>query len=198
MMKKKKNKKLTRLIMVLGILLIAASAVTVVFTQTAQKSAAEEARQTAEYLLTLMPEIQAGAPDGRTDTQMPVIELEGTDFAGVVEVPVYDTMLPMGNTWSRHSVSKHPCRFSGSPYDSSLILGGSGNQGQFDFMKWITGGDLVTVTDMTGLRFSYLVSDVLKTKDVSSENLLSMDADLVLFAGNGFSADYTVVLCHRK
>ena len=76
-----------------------------------------------------------------------------------------------------------------------LIIGGSDNEGMFDFMKLITGGDYVYVTDMSGACFSYRVSEIVQTDDPTPENLMGEDADLVLFAKNTFSFGYTVVRC---
>lgn len=184
--------------MFLGILLIAASASTVIFGYIAQNKAAEGVKQTVTEIFSLIPDQRTGVPDDRHNTEMPAMELGGTDFAGVVEVPLYNTVLPLGSTWDKYDTSKHPCIYTGSIYDSTLVIGGSQNPGQFDFMRWITGGDLVSVTDMTGLQFTYLVSDVQKTKDVTYENLTSQEADLVLFARDSYSLYYTLVLCRLK
>ena len=89
-------------------------------------------------------------------------------------------------------------RFSGSMYSGSLIIGGSDNPGQLDFMKLITGGDTVYLTDMTGGRYSYTVTEILKTTDVSHDNLAAGDAALVLFVRNTYGFDYTVVRCALK
>ena len=197
-MKADRKKKRTLLIMVSGILLIAASAAVILFSYTAQNKAEEEAKQAVTAIFDLIPEVYTGAPDGRQNTEMPVMELGGEDFAGIVEVPLYNRVLPLGSAWGKYRVTKHPCIYTGSMYDGSLVIGGSENPGQFDFMKQITGGDLITVTDMTGMRYSYLVSDVQKTKDVSYENLTSLDADLVLFARENYGTGYTLVLCNLK
>ena len=197
-MKKSKNRKLTRGIMILGIILMAAAVSLVLLSQSHQKQAEEASKQTAEALLSFMPEIRTGAPDGRLNTEMAVFEFGGTDFAGVLEVPAYNAVLPVGNVWDKKTVSNHPLRYTGSMYDSSLVIGGSENKGQLDFVKWIIGGDLVMVTDMTGLRYSYLVSDVEFTKDVSYENLTGKKGDLVLFSRNPYSMEYTIVICKLK
>lgn len=194
----KTRKKATVLLMILGILLIAASASTVILSHTAQKQAAEGAKQDVTALFSLIPDIYSGAPDGRSNTAMAALELNGTDFSGILEVPLYDAVLPLCSTWDKRDVNSHPCIYTGSMYDSSLVIGGSGNRGQLDFLKWLTGGDRVSVTDMTGLRYSYLVSDVMATKDVSYENLTAQDADLILFARDTFGTSYTLVLCKLK
>ena len=192
------KKTVNRLIMVLGILLIIAAAALLLFSQYVEKQAAEGIKQDVTAILSVMPDVHAGAPDGRQNREMPVMELNGTDFAGLIEVPSYHAVLPLGSAWDRREASLHPCIYTGSMYDSSLIIGGSGSSGQLDFTDRISGGDLVTVTDMTGLRFSYLVYDVIRTKDVSYENLTAQDADLVLFSKGNYGTEYSLVLCKLK
>lgn len=197
-MKERNGKRFTRILMLAGILLIAAAVSLVLADQISQKKQAETARETAQLLLALMPEVHGGVYAEDVSLEMPVMEIGGTDFAGVLEVPAYDALLPVKNNWEKNSVFRQPSRYAGSMYNGSLIIGGSMNAGQFDFVKWISAGELVTMTDMTGLRTSYLVFDVAQTKDVSDENLTGQDADLVLFARNPYGRDYRLVLCERK
>ena len=150
---------------------------------------------TAEKLYSLMPEPYDSFPDNRTSPAMPMVEIDGRNYIGILEIPAYGTSLPIGSQWDSGTVSEYPCRYLGSTYDSSLIIGGSDNKGQLDFVKKISNEDLITVTDTTGQRFTYKVTDIRRTKDVSTENLTSKEADLVLFARNTYSLDYTVIRC---
>lgn len=134
-------------------------------------------------------------PDDRIDVTMPMTEVDGLNFAGIIELPAYEALLPVYGTWDKNKVSDFPCRYMGSMYDGSLIIGGSDNVGQFDFMKVITDGDFVYVTDMTGARYAYVVTEIKKSKDASTDNLISKNADLVLFARNTYAFDYTIVRC---
>ena len=127
---------------------------------------------------------------------MAAMEVDGMDFVGIVDIPAYGRELPVYGHWEAGKVSSFPCRYTGSIYDGSLIIGGSDNAGQFDFMKLITVSDPVHITDMTGARYSYTVTDIRITRDVSTGSLRGQNADLVLFARNTATLDYTLVLCH--
>ena len=190
-------RKRTQIPLILGILLILLAVLAVFGTQVFQKQAAEKADVLYTQLLALMPEVQDTAPDGRTDPAMPLLEVEGTDFAGVMELPAYGTTLPLCAHWNPAAVARYPCRYTGSLYDNSLIIGGSDAPGQLDFTKTVTNGDTVYVTDTTGGRYRFTVTAIEKTKDVSAENL-SRDADLTLFARNTYNLDYTVIRCSLK
>lgn len=197
-MKKIHNTKLPSIFMVLGIVLIILSVTMVVFSEISEKKSIEKTHSIVGELKTLMPKSTNCAPDYRTNTVMPILEIKNTDFIGIIEIPAFNTALPIHSEWSTSEISQYPCRYMGSVYDDTLIIGGNDSKGQFDFIKTISNGDTVTVTDVTGMRFTFSVTDIRKTKDVSTENLTSKDNDLVLFARNAFAFDYTVIRCDFK
>lgn len=192
------NKKISLILTVAGILLIIIATIMVFFTQYSQNTAVKENERLVSVLYSLMPEVTDSATDDRVNKDMPLLEVEGMDFAGIIEIPMYKRTLPVYASWDKSKVSGLPCRYSGSIYDKNLIIGGSDGVGQFDFMKQITVGDDVHITDVTGARFTYTVSDIELTRDVSSKNLAKRDADLIFFARNTYSLDYTVVSCCLK
>lgn len=192
------KKTLARILSAAGALLMTAAVLAILVPTAAQKRAAVEATELVAQLRNRMPEIRDAIPDGRTDTTMPTVAVDGQDFAGIVAIPAYGTELPLCGIWSRTKVYAYPCRYAGSLYDRHLVIGGSEAAGQLDCMDRMTGGDLVTVTDMTGLRYTYTVTDVEKTGDVSAERLLSADTDLTLFARSRYGFEYTVVRCTLK
>ncbi len=197
-MNKAANKKLTSILMLVGVVLIVLSLVAIVVSEIAERKAEENVKIIASKLHSLMPDAVDGAPDDRSNKIMPVLSVENKDYIGLLELNSLDITLPIGEKWDLSEISHYPCKYMGSMYDSSLIIGGSDNSGQFDFLKTISNGDTLSVTDVTGLRFNYVVTDIRKTKDVSTEGLTSKKADLVLFARNAYSFDYTVVRCDLK
>lgn len=192
------SKKISLLLTVTGILLIILSSGLVFFSVHSQKTAVKENNRLVSVLYSLMPEVTDGVIDDRVNKDMPLLQVDGMDFAGIIEVPTYNRTLPIFANWDKSRVSSFPCRYSGSIYNGNLIIGGSDNSGQFDFMKQITVSDTVFITDVTGARFTYQVTDIKLTRDVSSESLEATDADLIFFARNTYSLDYTVVICRIK
>ncbi len=189
------TKRVSQIILILGILLFASALALLVVNRIAIPGNKDKAAAITEEMKELMPEVQNGYPDGKGDTVMPSIELDGVDFVGIIEIPAYNVCLPVANKWSAKDVSKYPHRFDGSIYDSSLIIGGSDNEGQFDFMKNISTGDTVYFTDTLGARYTYAVSEILITEDVSYEKLSDGEGELSFFARNSYGFEYTVVRC---
>ncbi len=179
----------------LGALLIAASLIWLVTAELLQSSAVRDAQKAVAALRAAMPVPYDTVPDDRVEMTMPAMMVEGESFCGIIEVPAYSRELPIREVWDSGAVSVCPCRYMGSIYNGSLIIGGSDSQGQFDFIRKIGNGDKIFVTDMAGGRYTYAVTDIRRSDDVSTAYLTSIDFDLVLFAKNSFAFDYTVIRC---
>lgn len=193
-MKESSAKRFTRILTAAGVLLVAAAVLLVIASQITQDRAGKKTALFGTKVRALMPETVDRVPDDRTDMTMPMVEIDGLNFIGIIDVPAYGTSLPICESWDPSRLSDFPCRYTGSMYDGSLIVGGRDHSNSFCFIKEITGGDLVYVTDMTGARYTYVVTDIQKTRDVSTAQLTG-DADLTLFARNSLSFDYTVIRC---
>ncbi len=189
---------LTKILEIAGIVLIVLAVGTMLLSGGLQKHWASEARQTAEILYSYLPPIQNGIPEERVNPAMPVLEIDGNNYAGILEIPAYNTFLPIGGQWDRMKILRYPCIYTGSIFEDSLILGGSDTAGQLGFIKKISVGEQIWITDMTGIRICYEVSEIERTTDVSADHLTGKEADLIMFARNTYALDYTVVRCIGK
>lgn len=192
-MKRIKKARIVQITLIIGILLVTCAVMLLVSSELIQKKSIRENKKIVQELYSLMPEVTKGYLDDRIDITMPLLEIRGENFAGIIEIPKYNRTLPVHGTWNKSKTKKFPCVFSGSIYDNSLIIGGSDTTGHFDFMKTISEGDMVFVTDTTGSRFSYTIDKIEITKDISRTNLTKGDYNLVLFARNTRSLDYTII-----
>ena len=191
---KMRNGKLTVIIAIVGALLIALAAGLMIFDTWHRSDSAKKAPDIVSEMYTLMPEVHDSVPMNRVDNTMPAMQLDGQNFVGILEVPMCSAALPIGSEWD-NDVMDFPCRYTGSVYDVSLIIGGRGDAGQFGFTADISLGDRVMFTDTAGARYTYTVADIEKTDDVSLGNLSSGNFDLVLFARDEYGFEYTVVRC---
>ena len=103
--------------------------------------------------------------------------------------------LPIYSSWEDGSVAKYPCRFWGSAYDNSLIVGGSDRKGQFDFCSRLDLGDKIRITDMTGTEFSYEVVRIDRRKQADLQTFEEVDCDLTLFVRDSSTLNYIIVRC---
>ena len=187
-------KKTNRLCIFLGIGLLVIGAVVLSCWQWGIHAARKNAESYVQTIQSLIPEPQDAPLEERRDNAMSVLSVEGTNFVGLLEMPKWGSVLPVGNDWGK--VSKYPCRFSGSAYDSTLQIGATTQKGQYDFYREISVGDTVTFTDMEGNRFSYQVSDIRYEKHADRETLQKQTAALTLFIKNIYSFEYIIIFCN--
>lgn len=149
----------------------------------------------ADQIETMLPKTTTGIPETYSNSDMPVLELGGEDYSGLLQVSGFGVHLPIGNEWSISSSNKCPCRFWGSVYDHSLIIGGSSQKGQFDFCRKLDLGDTVSVTDMTGAIFFYEVTGIDRRGHADMKTFRESDGDLILFARDSSTLGYLIVRC---
>ena len=176
-MERHNKKRVANGLLVCGVLLILAGLGIFLYMQTAQKKAGQQIGVYVEQLQQSIPEVRDAFEEERTDMDMPVMEVSGEDFVGILEVPAYGAEFPIGNEWENDIIIKYPCRYWGSLYDGSLIIGGGTDEGQLEFAEDISIGDIIQITDMTGARYSYEVSWVEKVKELSKEYLENLEVE---------------------
>lgn len=174
--------KVVRIISVsLGIALIAASAAFFTARQIKKAQTAVDASAVIGAIETALPERSAGVIERRTDNAMPAMEIDGTDFIGLLELPSRNVKLPVASKWSGSDMAFRPARYLGSAYDGTLIIGGKYESGNFDFADKIDAGEEITFTDMTGKSFRYTVDKISHSDNAETETLTDGDYALELF-----------------
>ncbi len=181
--------------MIAGALLVLSSLAFVIITASLEKTAEKRIEEITSRMLSLMPEIRNAQSDDRVDVSMASLSIDGTDYCALLEIPRYGAALPVCTEWNKTSVRMTPCRYTGSIYDGSIIIGGSDARGQLDFVSDITEGDAVLLTDAQGYCYAYKVSSVETSDSASNEVLSASDADLVLFAHSTYRGGYTIIKC---
>ena len=157
-----------------------------------------DAREKAEGYVTalrqLTPQAQGAMPEARSNNTMPVLSLEGVDFAGILEMPRFGSALPVGAKWGK--ISSYPCCYFGSVYDGTLQLGATTQEGQYDFYREICVGDMVYFTDLEGNRYGYTVTAMRYAQHAAQTALQREEADLTLFVKNVYAFEYLIIFCN--
>ena len=153
----------------------------------------KQAQYYVNTLRELIPEPQGAVPEERRDNTMSVLSVDGTDFVGIVELPHYESVLPVCADWGK--TSKYPCRFSGSIYDGTMQIGATTQKGQYDFYRELSVGDTVIYTDVEGNRYTFTITSLRYEKHVDQAALQHEDASLTLFVKNIYSFEYLIVFC---
>ena len=113
--------------------------------------------------------------------EMPVTEVDGTAYIGVLTIPALDLALPVQSEWSYPALRRTPCRYSGSAYRDNLILLAHNYESHFGRLKSLSPGDAVLFTDADGNEFAYEVLELEMLRPTAVEDMTAGDWDLTLF-----------------
>ncbi len=193
-MNKLKKISLRTVCLVLGCLLIAGALVTVVWWQVSAKIYADRINGYLDTLTKLMPPPQSAVLENRTDNRMPSLSVDGNDFIGILEFQGTGCSLPVGSNWGKSD--RFPCRYYGSVYDGSMVVGATNQKGQLTFVKELSVGNTIFFTDMTGSRYCYSVTDIIYCDHANNDVLISESDDLILFIKNIYAFEYIIVKCN--
>lgn len=115
------------------------------------------------------------------EMEMPVVEQDGIQYVGALEIPAYDLTLPIIDDWSYPNLKIAPCRYSGSAYRNNMVLAGHNYKSHFGKLKNLVAGDEIIFTDMDGNRFVYQVAEQEVLEQTAVEEMKTGDWDLTLF-----------------
>lgn len=179
--------------LIAGILLITAALSVWLSTEIGANYRYENAAYYVDSLVSVMPELSEGIPEQRSDDKMATYEVDGLNFAGVLEMPDYMLKLPVYGEWDTTKLRAFPCLFSGSANNSDLILGSTSDKDLFGFVKQISIDDRIVFTDMTGVQFTYYITNIRHSKSANIDTLIKTGGDLILFIKDRAAFDYVII-----
>lgn len=194
----KTRKFITSISTVVGVLLILSSVAVIAFSQFSLQKYANESKEIVAQINKLLPEKSIGCVEERSSYSMPVLEINGEDFIGLIDISGTERQLPICGLWNDESVKKYPCRYTGSAYDNTLIIGGYDNYEQFSIIKTLAIGQVVKITDVFGSVFAYTVKSIDVSPQATEEKLKNNKYNLSLFVKDMETNNYIIVRCNLK
>lgn len=188
------KRKLQNIGLITGCLLLFLSLSTLISTQLYNSYCQEKMQQQTETILSLIPEPKASVLTYQPDTDMPALTLDKTDFISILEFPKQNRKFPINAKWEKTYAT--PCRYAGSIYDGSLVIGGTNQNGQFDFIKTVCVNDKVLCTNMTGTQYSYTITDITYRKHADNDTIYESNDDLIIFVKNMYAFEYIFIRCN--
>ena len=192
-MKNLNKRVIPRICVLVGVCLLVVGAIVLISWQWNIHSSMQKTESYVQTLRTLMPNPQGAVPEERRDNAMSIFSIEGTDFVGILEIPRYESSLPVCADWGH--LTKYPCQFNGSVYDRTMQIGATSQKGQYDFYREISIGDTILFTDMEGNRYTYEVTNLRYEKHSNQTVLERDDSALTLFIKNVYDFEYLIVSC---
>lgn len=188
------NRKWGILLMIIGVLLIAAAAGLVVYNRTEDLRAGRE----VALVLTQLEEATSETLLKSPDANMPMISVEGMDYIGTLKAERVGMDVPVLAHWDEEDAWQAPCRYFGSAYDDSLVVCGHNMWSHFAPLMSMEIGDEVTFTDVNGNTIIYEVIQIYNLGPKEIEAMITGDWDLTLFTCTYSGVDRVTVRCIRK
>ncbi len=188
-----KNGVVRKVLIIIGSCLLMTSIILLFIWQWNIHTSEQKASEYVRILRERIPEPQGAVPEERKDNTMATLSVDGTDFVGMLELPQYESLLPVCADLGKPS--KCPCRFNGSIYNRTMQISATSQKGQYDFYRNISVGDGVFFTDMEGNRYSYTVTDIRYEKSANQTTLQRKEASLTLFIKNVYAFEYIIIYC---
>lgn len=194
-MKKRMIGKVYLVCIAIGVVLVLCAGYLLVSSHIATDQARQDAKVILEKTLALMPQTQNRVPEERGNNAMAAMEVDGVNVLGVLEIPQYGSTLPLASGWDTSLVLSMPCRFTGSIYDRSLIIGAVDAESQFSFASQMNMGDTIVLTDMEGGRYTYQVAAIHHAKHATLEKLQAGDYAMTIFVKDSKTSEYLLIRC---
>lgn len=115
------------------------------------------------------------------EMEMPVQQLDGIPYIGVLSIPALEIEMPIVSQWSDALSRTAPCRYYGSVYQNNMVVAGHNYRNHFGRLSKISIGDHITFVDMDGNVFEYEVVDVEVLQPNQIEAMCDEQWDLTLF-----------------
>ena len=130
-------------------------------------------------------------------TEMTVVEVNGHDYIGYIEIPAISLSLPVMAEWSDERLKITPCRHFGATWTDDLVIAGHNYRRHFASLKKLVPGDSVSFTDMDGNVIAYVVTETAVMQPTAVDAVQNSGHDLVLYTCTYSGDTRTVVFCDR-
>lgn len=131
--------------------------------------------------------------------EMPVVEIDGVEYVGYVNIPTLDLNLPVIDEWSYPNMKIAPCRYYGSAYLNNMVIAAHNYVNHFGRLGSIHVGDPVQFIDVEGNTFDYIVVELEELLPTQTKDMVSLSDgwDLTLFTCTLSGRQRFTVRCAR-
>lgn len=179
----------------LGILLLLAALGLTAYNVMDSLRAGAEAGAIMEEIARRMPETISAAPAPRldeTDLTMPVFEIDGYNYVGIVEIPSLNISLPVMDTWDDERLKISACLYWGNYKTDDMVICAHNYAQFFAPIRGIGMGEEVRFISAEGTAYRYsvtnretlgpsMVEEMITNTRPSSNGTEVRDWDLTLF-----------------
>ena len=175
----------------------------------AERAGKEADRITDQMIVEISESLEddkTAAPYVDPDTPMPVKEIDGYEYIGILEIPSEGLSLPVMNEWDYARLKISPCRFTGSYYADDLVICAHNFSRHLGPLLQIGIGEDVFFTSVEGLTIHYVITNRETVEPTAVEQMIEntgnsetslLDWDMTLFTCNLGGQTRCAVRCSR-
>jgi sortase A len=166
-------------------------------TGTGEEDAAEETQAADGSGIDDIVSVGNIVTDKATTTKMQSMDIDGSQYIGILDIPILKLSLPVNGEWSYPLLRRAPCRYTGSFLDNTMVIAGHNYRRHFGLLRDLKSGDSVTFTDVTGAVYRYEVISIETLAKNAVEEMETGDWDLTLFTCTPGGVSRVTVRCRR-
>ena len=200
------------IIIIAGLVLIAAAAFLIGRNEVNEQYAEVEGEKLLEDLKVVLEEERVHDSDGfdplveaaepaylyEPEIPMPVVMVDDARCVALMQMPSLGIELPVNESFSYEALRSAPCRYSGSTYKDDLVICAHSYRHHFGNIGSLNAGDPVVLYDMDGNRFEYRVILVETLHPYDTDKMVNSEWDLSLFTCTPDGSDRITVRCARE
>ena len=181
------------LCMLLGIVMVAGSALLFWQNRMQEQQAGDSAENVLQVLTQSVPVAQvvtepihtAQPQETGEPMEMPemyALPVDGNDYVGYLELPTISLTLPVMSDWSYPKLRVAPCRYAGSAFGDDLVIMAHNYDRHFGRISLLREGDPVQFVDAQGNIHRYVVARQEELGKYDIDEMVNGDWDLTLFS----------------
>ena len=198
------KRKAGKLLMTIGLLLIAAAFLLMVYNIWESKKAENMSEEILNQIKDEQDEnVSSDDADEKPlyeiypDMEMPVLTIDGVDYIGILTVPSLGLELPVAGNWSYPNLRRSPCRYKGSAYSNDMIIAGHNYSRHFGGLKNLAIGEEISFRDGDGHIFQYQVDDIETIPGTAVEDMHAGEWDMTLFTCTYGGKSRVTIRCRK-
>ena len=198
------KRKAGKLLMTIGLLLIAAAFLLMVYNIWESKKAENMSEEILNQIKDGQDEnVSSDDADEKPlyeiypDMEMPVLTIDGVDYIGILTVPSLGLELPVAGNWSYPNLRRSPCRYKGSAYSNDMIIAGHNYSRHFGGLKNLAIGEEISFRDVDGHIFQYQVDDIETIPGTAVEEMHAGEWDMTLFTCTYGGKSRVTIRCRK-
>lgn len=184
--------KKSKVIMLIGLLLMAMALFLTVYNRIESRSAkyySESIIQAMDEQIpdsgnTVAEEVSEDVLAEFSMRNMPVMNIDGDRYIGYLSIPDIELRLPVIQELREEALKKAPCRYSGSVYTRDMVIAGHNYRSHFRKIRSLPLGTQIQFVDVEGNSFGYEIVDIEVLDGNEVEAMQAGQWDLTLFTCN--------------